>query len=72
MTDRPVDRLRGDEVAALRFAARRQLSRWAAQQKLSPDQRARRAALVRAVRTLERKAFAPGCELRVLGEDLDG
>jgi hypothetical protein len=58
-------RLTGDEIMALKFAAHRQLARLANKRdELQPRQRARRAALVRAVRILEDKAFADGCELR--------
>jgi len=57
-------RLTGDEIQALKFAAHRQLARWANKRELQPRQLARRAALVGAVRILEDKAFAEGCELR--------
>ena len=63
MTDPPTQRLSGDEVMALKFAAHRQLARWVHKGDLSRHQHARRAALVRAVRTLQDKAFADGCEL---------
>ena len=62
MNDEP-RRLTGDEIQALKFAAHRQLARWSAKRELQPRQRARRAALVRAVRTLEDKTLAGGCEL---------
>jgi hypothetical protein len=63
MSDRP-RRLSGDEIAALTFAARRQLTRWANRRReLQPHEQARRTALVRAVRILEDKALADGCEL---------
>jgi hypothetical protein len=58
------DRLSGEEVQALKFAAHRQLARWAKRSGLNSRQRARRSALARAVRILEDKAFASGCELR--------
>jgi len=57
-------RLTGDEIQALKFAAHRQLARWANKRELQPRQLARRTALVGAVRILEDKAFAEGCELR--------
>jgi hypothetical protein len=57
--------LSGDEVVALRFAAHRQLSRWA-RPGLSRHQHAQRAALRRAVRLLQDKALARGCGPRVL------
>jgi hypothetical protein len=66
MTDEP-RRLDGDEIDALRFAAHRQLARWARKPELQPRQRARRTALARAVRVLEDRAFTPGCELRATG-----
>jgi hypothetical protein len=50
-------------VSALKFAAHRQLARWAKSRPLRPRQREQRAALVRAVRTLEDTALARGCEL---------
>jgi hypothetical protein len=65
-------RLTGEEIQALKFASHRQLARWAHKRDLQPRQRARRAALVRAVRTLEDKAFAEGCELRTPKEDGNG
>jgi hypothetical protein len=63
VTDPPAQRLSGNEVVALKFAANRQLARWAHKGDLSRRQHTRRAALVRAVRTLQDKAFAGGCEL---------
>ena len=63
MTNDPAARLSGDEVGALKFASHRQLSRWA-RPGLSKHQHAQRAALRRAVRVLQDKAFAQGCELR--------
>jgi hypothetical protein len=53
MTDvAPTGHLSGEEVLALRFAAHRQLARWAKKPRLSPDQHARRNALKRAVAAL--------------------
>lgn len=57
-------RLARDEVMALKFAAHRQLARWAKARALSPQKHAQRTALVRAIRTLDDDAFANGCELR--------
>jgi hypothetical protein len=57
-------RLSGDEILALKFAAHRQLSRWASKPSLSAHQHAQRAALKRAVHVLQDRAFAHGCELR--------
>ena len=59
----PTHRLSRDEVQALRFAAHRQLARWAKGRPLRPRQREQRTALVRAVRILEDHAFAEGCVL---------
>ncbi len=69
MTDQPTDRLSGDEIMALKFAAHRQLARWAQKAQLSPRQHAQRTALAGAVRILQAKAFAQGCELRVPSEE---
>jgi hypothetical protein len=68
MSDRPAQRLSGEELVVLRFAAHRQLARWARRRDLDPRRRAQRAALVRAVRTLEDRALAHGCELRPAGD----
>jgi hypothetical protein len=64
MTDAPTQRLSRDEVSALKFAAHRQLARWAKSSHLRPRQREQRTALVRAVRIREHPTFAGGCELR--------
>jgi hypothetical protein len=64
MSEQPPQRLSADEIVVLKFAAHRQLARWAQKPELSPRQRAKRTTLVRAVRTLEDRAFAHGCELR--------
>jgi hypothetical protein len=63
MTDEPRQRLSGAELASLKFAARRQLSRWSDKPRLSPNQQAQRNALTRAVRVLHEDAFTHGCEL---------
>jgi hypothetical protein len=68
MTNEPAARLSGDEVVAPRFAMCRQLSRWA-RPGLNERQYAQRAALRRAVRVLQDKAFERGCELRVPDEN---
>ena len=57
-------RLSGDEILALKFAAHRQLTRWASKPGLSAHQHAQRAALKRAVHVLQDRAFAHGCELQ--------
>jgi len=72
MSDAPVPRLTGDEIGALKFAAHRQLARWANKPRLSPHQHARRTALKDAVRVLQDQAFAHGCELRVLSTRGEG
>jgi hypothetical protein len=59
----PTGQFSDDEIVALRFAAHRQLARWAKKPWLSPDQHARRNALKRAVTVLHDRAFAHGCEL---------
>jgi hypothetical protein len=64
MNRRPTHRLSREEVQALKFAAHRQLARWAKTRPLLPRQQAQRTDLVRAVRILEDQAFADGCELR--------
>jgi hypothetical protein len=61
--------LTGAEIQALKFAAHRQLARWASKRELQPRQRARRTALVRAVRALEDKTFSNGCELHAPGPE---
>jgi hypothetical protein len=55
-------RLTAEQVLALKFAAHRQLARWAGKP-LQPRKQAQRSALIRAVRVLEDRAFAGGCEL---------
>jgi hypothetical protein len=63
MTDQATRRLSGEEIVALKFAAHRQLARWSNKPTLSSHQHAQRNALKRAVRSLEDKALAAGCEL---------
>jgi hypothetical protein len=70
VSDEPTPRLSGDQVQALKFAAHRQLARWANKPKLSPHQHAQRSALRSAVRILQNQAFAGGCELRAA--DVEG
>jgi len=72
VSDQPTRRLSGDEITALKFAAHRQLTRWAAKGRLSQHRDAQRPALVRAVRILEDQAFTHGCELHVPSENVDG
>jgi hypothetical protein len=68
MSNAPAARLSGDEVRALKFAAHRQLARWAKKPSLGPRQHSQRNALKRAVRVLQDQAFAHGCELRVASD----
>jgi hypothetical protein len=68
MNGGPTHRLTREDVQALKFAAHRQLARWAKNNQLRPRQREQRAALVRAVRILEDQALAEGVELRPTGE----
>jgi hypothetical protein len=70
MSDEPTHRLSRDEVLALKFAAHRQLARWAnSRHPLQLRQRDRRTSLVSAVRILENEAFADGCELRAFSAE---
>ena len=69
MNDRP-RRLSGEEISILAFAARRQLTRWATRGNLQPRVGDQRAALIRAVRVLDDRTLAGGCELRPV--DCDG
>jgi hypothetical protein len=71
MTEQATDRLSGDEITALKFAARRQLTRLANKRDLQPRQHAQRAALARAVRILGTQAFAHGCALHAPDENAD-
>lgn len=64
MSEEPTQHLSRDQLLALKFAAHRQLARWAKKRELQPRQHARRAALVSAVRILEDRMLAHGCELR--------
>ena len=68
MNDPPTQRLSRNEVQALKFAAHRQLARWAKSSQLRPRQREQRTALVRAVRILDDHAFAEGCELHAIDD----
>ena len=70
MTGQPDDdypQLSGAELRALKLAAHRQLSR-SADRELRPRQQARRDALLSAVRTLDDRRLADGCQLRPLGD----
>ena len=72
MTDAPAGCLSGEEVLALKFAAHRQLARWAKKPRLSTRQHAQRNALKRAVGVLQSHAFTQGCELRVCASNGEG
>jgi hypothetical protein len=74
MSGPAVRRLSGEQVAALRFAAHRQLARWSKRAGLSAHQRAQRAALRRAADVLNDRALIGGCELhaRLDGETAGG
>lgn len=61
MSDEP-RRLTAEQVLALKFAAHRQLARWAGKP-LPPRKQAQRAALIGAVRVLDDAALARGCRL---------
>jgi len=69
MTGQPARRLTGEEIAALKFAAHRQLARWANKPTLSSHRHARRNALQRAVHILHDNAFSTGCELHAPGHE---
>lgn len=69
MSNPPVDRLSANEIVALKFAAHRQLARWANRRPLKPQENVRRIALIRAVRTLQHHAYSEGCERRVPGTE---
>jgi hypothetical protein len=73
-SDESARALSGEQVLALKFAAHRQLARWANKPKLSPSQHRQSTALKAAVRVLQDQAFAHGCELRVPDAegDVDG
>jgi len=68
MSNAPAGCLSGDEVRALKFAAHRQLARWAKKPSLGPRQHSQRNALKHAVRVLQDQAFADGCELRAASD----
>jgi hypothetical protein len=53
MSEDPHQQLSADEIVVLKFAAHRQLARWAHKRELSPRQRAKRVALVGASRDRE-------------------
>jgi len=70
MTDEhePTRYLSADEMRALKFAVRRQLSRWANKRNPNAEQQAQRATLQQVLHILEYNAFAGGCDLHVPSE----
>jgi hypothetical protein len=64
MTGETGPRLSSEELGALKFAAHRQLARWAKSKPLRPSQQARRDALLSAVRVLADETLRGGCQLR--------
>jgi hypothetical protein len=70
--DEVTRRLSAEDVAALAFAGRRQVTRWSNRPDLQPCKQAQRAALIRALRVLGDKAFVAGCELHKLSDRSDG
>jgi hypothetical protein len=68
----PTQRLSAEEMRVLKFAVRRQLSRWANRRNPSAEQRARRAALHRVLHILKDDAFAGGCDLHVPSQQQPG
>jgi hypothetical protein len=73
MSVTPARRLTAGQIAALRFAARRQLARWSNKTGLSAHQQAQRAELLRAADILNDHALVHGCELHACAdaEDID-
>ena len=73
-SDESARALSGEQVLASKFAAHRQLARWANKPKLSAHQHGQRSVLKSAVLVVQDPAFAGGCELRVPDgeEDVDG
>jgi hypothetical protein len=65
MSATPARRLTADQIAALRFAAQRQLARWSNKAGLSAHQRAQRSELRCAADILKDRALVGGCELWV-------
>ncbi len=57
--------LSAEEMQVLKFAVRRQLSRWANKRNPSAERKAERAALQRVLHALDNDAFAGGCDLHV-------
>ena len=70
MTDErvPTQFLSADEMRVLKFAVRRQITRWANRRNPNAEQRAQRATLQQVLHVLEDDAFAGGCDLHVPDE----
>jgi hypothetical protein len=70
MTDErvPAHFLSADELRVLKFAVRRQLTRWANRRNPSAEQRAQRDTLQQILHVLDYHAFADGCDLHVPSE----
>jgi hypothetical protein len=65
----PTRYLSADEMRVLKFAVRRQLTRWANKCNPNADQQAQRATLRRVLHVLEDDAFARGCDLHVPSDE---
>jgi hypothetical protein len=63
--DEPTQYLSADEMRVLKFAVRRQITRWANKRDPNAEQRAQRATLRRVLHVLNDDAFAGGCDLHV-------
>jgi hypothetical protein len=61
----PTQYLSADEMRVLKFAVRRQITRWANKRNPNAEQRAQRATLQQVLHVLENDAFAGGCDLHV-------
>jgi hypothetical protein len=62
MSDQP-SQLTHEQILALKYAAHRQLARWAKSRPLPARHQACRNALIHAVRTLQDPAYTHGCQL---------
>jgi hypothetical protein len=61
----PTRYLSADELRVLKFAVRRQITRWANKRNPNADQQSQRATLQRVLHALDDDAFAAGCNLHV-------
>ena len=64
----PTQFLSADEMRVLKFAVRRQITRWANRRNPNAEQRAQRATLQQVLHVLEDDAFDGGCDLHVPDE----